>query len=48
MEMVYIKYDPNNNLQTYEDILPNQRENQVKLLTSAFCVTNETHQNFNP
>ena len=45
VERVYIKYDQKNNLPTQEAILYNQREKEVKALTSAICVTNETSHN---
>ena len=41
IERVYVKYDPENNLPTHKATLPNQREKEVKALTSTFCVTNE-------
>ena len=44
----YIEYDPKNNLPTHEDILPNERENEIKALESAVFVTNEANQNLNP
>ena len=46
--MVYIKYDPKNNLPTDEAILSNQGEKEFKLLESAVCFTNEANQNFTP
>ena len=48
VERVYVKYDPKNNIPTHEATLPNQREKEVKELTSAVCVTNEANQNLNP
>ena len=45
MERVYIKYDPKNNLPTYGDIIPNQREKEVKALASAVFVSNKDKQN---
>ena len=48
VERVYIKYDPKNNLTTHKATLPNQRDKEVKALTSAVCVTNEANQNLTP
>ena len=48
VERVYIKYYPKNNLSTHEDIIPNQREKEVKALTISVCVTNDANQNLNP
>ena len=48
VERVNVKYDPNNNILTHKSILPNQREKEVKALTSAVCVTNEANQNLTP
>ena len=48
MEKFYIKYDPNNNLPTPEDIIPNQIEKEFKALESAVCVTNEDNHNLTP
>ena len=48
MKRVYIKYHPNNNLPTHEDLLPNQRYKEVKALESAVCDTNKLNQNFIP
>ena len=45
VERFYVKYDPKNNLPTHEATLPNQREKEVKSLTSAVCVTKEDNQN---
>ena len=45
VERVYVKYEPKNNLPTYEATLPNQREKEVKALASTVCVTNEANQN---
>ena len=48
VERVDVKYDPNNNIPTHEDILTNQIEKEVKALASDFCVTNEANQNLTP
>ena len=48
VERVYVKYDPNNNLPTHKATLPNQRDNKVKALTSAVCVTNYSNQILTP
>ena len=45
---VEFKYDRKNNLPTHETILPNQRDKEVKALTSAVCVTNEANHNLTP
>ena len=45
MEMVYIKYDPNNNLPTREAIIPNQRQKEVKAPEIDVCVTKKTNHN---
>ena len=47
-ERFYVKYDPNNNLPTHESTPPIQRENEVKALESAVCVTNKDNQNLTP
>ena len=47
-ERVYVKYYPKKNLPNNKDNLPNQREKEVKALTSAVCVTNEANQNLTP
>ena len=44
----YVKYDPKNNLPTHEATIPNQRENEIKALASAVCVTNKANQNLTP
>ena len=46
--MVYIKYDPKNNLPTHESTLPNQIEKEAKALTNDVCVTNEANRNLTP
>ena len=48
VERVYVKYDPNYNLQTHEATLPNYIEKDFKALSSAVCVSNEANQNLNP
>ena len=48
VERFYVKYDSKNNLPTHEDILPYQREKEVKALASSVCVTNEANQNLTP
>ena len=48
VERVYVKYDPKNNLPTHKDIIPNQRDKEVKELTSPVCVTNKANQNLTP
>ena len=48
VERVYVKYDPKNNFPTHEATLPNQREKEVKALTSAVFVTNYSNQNLTP
>ena len=48
MEKVYIKYDPNNNLPTHENITPNQREKEVKASSICFCVNNKANHNLTP
>ena len=45
VEKIYIKYDPNSNPPTREDILPNQREKEVKALSFAVCITNNAKHN---
>ena len=45
VERVYVKYDSKNNLPTHEDNIPNQRDKEVKELTTAVCVTNKANQN---
>ena len=44
VERVHVKNDPKNNLPIHEAILPNQRKNDVKSLTSAVCVTKEANK----
>ena len=45
IERVYVKYDPKNNLPTYEAIIPKKREKEVKEWAIDVCVTNEANQN---
>ena len=39
VDKVHIKYHPNNNITTYEYVLPNQIEKDVRSPESAVCVT---------
>ena len=48
VERVYVNYDPNKNLPTHKDNLPNYREKEVKALKSAVCVTNKANQKLTP
>ena len=48
VERVYIKYDARKKIPTHEDILPNQREKEVKALASSVFVNNEANQNLTP
>ena len=48
VERVYVKYDPNNNLPTHKDNIPNQSDKEVNKLTSPVCVTNKANQNLTP
>ena len=43
--MIYMKYDPNNNLPTHEAIIHKQRNKEVKALAIFVCVTNEYKYN---
>ena len=43
VEIVYVKYEPKNNLPTHEATLPNHTEKEVKALASAVCVTDEAN-----
>ena len=43
IQRVYVKYDPKKNLPDHKSTLPNQRDKEVKALTSAVCVTNEAN-----
>ena len=45
MEKVYIKYHPNNNLLTHEDILANKRYKDVKAPTRSVYVIDEENRN---
>ena len=45
VEKVYVMYDPKNNLPTYESILPNKIDKEVKSLESAVYVTNKDKPN---
>ena len=43
VERVYVRYDRKNNLPNQKSTIPNHREKEVKVLTSAVCVTNEAN-----
>ena len=44
VERAYVKYDLKNNLPTHEATIPIQRENEVKVFSSALCVTNKANE----
>ena len=48
MGRVYTNNEPEKNLPTHEDILPNQRDKEFKALASAFCVSNKLTGNLLP
>ena len=45
MNRIYIKYDRENKLPNNEANIINQREKEVKALSSALCVTNKANHN---
>ena len=42
--MVYVKYDPKNNLPTHGTIIPNQIDKEVEALESIFCDNKESEK----
>ena len=48
LEVVYIKYEAKKNLPSHEAVLHNQREKEVKALSSPVCVTNKANHNLTP